>query len=635
MTKPLPWVGRFALLLLLPVGLLPLLATVHRSVPQVPEHRFHDWSTRHAIYSQTGTSAALEAARSDPRALFRWREVEQGLIQQRQLQRPQSLALWNFRGRRLPRRFPNRKLAGMQRDWIISLGTAGTANSMYPAKFTFDVTVAPSCANDFVVFPVNAVGSAAQPNIVAFNNLYSGTAGGNGVCNRAATGNDTGVAATVMWSYNVHAIAAGGAVPTSPVLSLDGAKVAFVESAAGNPAHFHVLAWKTGDGRVANLQNALLPKAIVAPFSATAPAAASGAATDLSFGTTTDTLSSPYIDYANDLAYVGNDIGVVYRIKNVFCTTASCGTAAPSLDTTWGGGTGAVTIGGTCTGAAGKLTAPVLNYYNLNVYVGCADGKLYSISQTGTINPLVVGDGVTAKTFGGIVDPPIVDGVNGFIYAVSGSANNGANGVLVQAKANFSSSVAVPIGAGNQCNIHAPAFSNTYFTNPAAANSLIFVGGVTGTVGPCTAGGATGGAAVLYGATFGAGGILNAGPPANARASVNPVGSEYAPIGEFFNANIGTGRDSLFVSLLRNTNNGLLNVFSFDITNGWTTPFNPQNQTTEGLGASGMVVDNSSASGQASSIYFNALNENAACSNPQTGANTGGCAVKLTQVALQ
>jgi len=539
----------------------------------------------------------------------------------------------NFRFGRDPRRFPVRQSATMQRDWSINLGTAGTANAMYPAKFSFDTTAAPNCANDFIVFPVNAVGGAAQPNIVAFNNLYSGSIAANGstgICNRGATGNDTGIAATVLWSYNVHAIAAGAAVPTSPVLSLDGNKVAFVESAAGNPAHFHVLAWKSGDGKVANVQSVLSPKAIVAPFSATAPAAGSGTATDLSFGATIDTLSSPYIDYANDLAYVGNDAGVVYRIKNVFCTTASCGTAVPSLDTTWGTA-GAVTIGGTCTGASGKLTGPVLNFFNLNVYVGCSDGKLYAISQAGGVASLAVGDGVSSKVFGGIVDPPIVDGVNGFIYAVSGSANNGANGVLVQAKANFSSSVAVPIGNGNQCNIHAPTVNNAYFTNPASANSLIYVGGVTGTVGPCTAAGATGGKAVLYGATFGAGGVLNAGAPANSLISGSPVGSEYAPIGEFFNAT--TGNDLVFVSLLRNNSNGFLNLYSFLATTGWNAGI--QKSILEGLGASGMVIDNSSASAQASSIYFNALNEDAACSSPQAGANTNGCAVKLTQAGLQ
>jgi hypothetical protein len=213
MTKPLPWGGRFALLLLLPAGLLPLLATVRRSAPgpssDVPVHRFQDWSTRHAIYSQTGTSAALEAARTDPRAIFRWREVEQREAQQRQ-----AFAFREFRGRRIPRRFPLRA-APMQRDWSINLGTAGTAPAMYPAKFSFNVKSTPDCTKDFVVFPVNAVGTATQPNIVAFNNLYSGSAalnGSNGFCNRAVTGNDTGIAATVLWSYNVHAIAAGGAV---------------------------------------------------------------------------------------------------------------------------------------------------------------------------------------------------------------------------------------------------------------------------------------------------------------------------------------------------------------------------------------------------------------------------------------
>ena len=165
-----------------------------------------------------------------------------------------------------------------------------------------------------------------------------------------------------------------------------------------------------------------------------------------------DTLSSPYVDYGNDLAYVGNDIGVLYRIKNVFCTTTACANAAPSLDASWGTG-GALTIGGTCTG---KLTAPVQDAINFNIYVGCSDGKLYSISQTGTIKSLAVGEGARARCTVASLTPQSLMAINGFIYAVSGSANNAANGVLVQAKADFSSSVAVTIGAGNQCNMHFP-----------------------------------------------------------------------------------------------------------------------------------------------------------------------------------
>ncbi len=50
------------------------------------------------------------------------------------------------------------------------------------------------------------------------------------------------------------------------------------------------------------------------------------------------------------------------------------------------------------------------------------------------------------------------------------------------------------------------------------------------------------------------------------------------------------------------------------------------------------MIDNEFTSNQASNIYFNALAENATCT-ANTGANTtpgtGGCAVKLTQSALQ
>ena len=75
---------------------------------------------------------------------------------------------------------------------------------------------------------------------------------------------------------------------------------------------------------------------------------------------------------------------------------------------------------------------------------------------------------------------------------------------------------------------------------------------------------------------------------------------------------------------------------SANITAGFTT--NITNPVTEGVGASGMVVDNQASTAtfpQAASIYFNALQQNAACNNNTNGGGTGGCAVKLTQAALQ
>jgi hypothetical protein len=509
---------------------------------------------------------------------------------------------------------------------------------MYPAKFSFDVTAAPSCLNDFVVFPIAASGSATQPNLAAFNNLYSGTAGGNGICNRTPSGTDTGVAATVYWSYDINGI--GGSVPTSPVLSLDGTKVAFVESATGEPAHFHVLAWKSGDGKsAADLQNVLVPKTINT-FVAAAPVAGSGTATDLPLGsatTGTDTLSSPFMDYVRDLAYVGNDAGTLYRIKDVFCTVdpACSGTSkpAPSIDTSWGS-SGAVTVGpGSCAGTtSSELTGPIFDYATGNVFVGCSDGKLYGFNSSGVAlshASVTVGDGTASKTYGGIVDPPIVDGVYGFVYAVSGSANAGIYGALVQARIDLSSSVVAQIGAGNQCNIHAPAFSNAYYTSPTTAGALIYVAGVTGTVSqPCTAGSTTTGTIEVYGAAFGTGGVMTAGTPAHSFGAGGGPGAEWAPLLEFYNAT--TAIDWLFGGALQSaqTNLGLVNI-----TGGFPGGFSAV--VTEGLGPSGMIVDNDSSSAQAASIYFNALHQNAGCTNNTVLTDTGGCAVKLTQAALE
>jgi hypothetical protein len=501
---------------------------------------------------------------------------------------------------------------------------------MSPAKFTFDIDAKPSCVNDWVAFPVNATGSGTQPNLVAFNNLYSGTAGGTGYCNRTASSSDTGTAATVLWSYNVQGIAAGGAVATSPALSLDGTKIAFVETATGSPAHFHVLAWKSGEGQVAtNLQNALSPFTI-SVFLASAPVAGSGTATDLALGASsagTDTLSSPFYDYQRDLAYVGNDTGTLYRIKDVFCsvTNPDCAHAAPppALDTTWGTG-GAVSV------CSGKLTGPVLDSTSLNVFVGCSDGKLYSISQTGVVKSITVGDGVASKTYGAIVDPPLVDSSSGFVYAVSGSAGGGANGVLVQAKTDFSSSVAVPIGSGNQCNMHNPAPNNAYYTSPTTAGALIYAAGVTGTVSqPCTPV-STGGAINLYGVTFGASGVMTSGAPAHSFQGGTP-GNEWSPLLEFYNATTAT--DWLFAGVLCNPPPDMASVA---ITSAFPAGFGLV--ATAGLGSSAMIVDNEASTStypQAASIYFNALWQNAACNNASVESATGGCAVKLSQAALQ
>ena len=572
-----------------------------------------DWSVRHALFARFGPAQIILAAERDPRAGWSWLKN-------------------TGRGRG-----SGPALGGLRSDWSINLGVGGTAAGMSPAKFTFDVLAPVSgpanqnnCLNDFVVYPVDAAGSATQPNLVAFNNLYSGTAGGAGICNRTAVpGVDTGTAATVMWSYNVSAI--GGAVATSPAIYFDptsgasdtGQAVAFVESAAGSPAHFHVLAWRSGDGRAANLQNALAPAQITS-FVATAPLAGSGTATDLPLGsltTGTDTNSSPYVDYEYDRAYVGNDAGELFRIKDAFCTHVnpaypSCN--APSLDSTWGTG-GMVTVGpGSCAGTTSSmLTGPVVDSVTGNVYVGCADGKLYGFDSTGApLSPgfVTVGEGTLASGVGGIADAPVVDGVNAFVYATSGS--NGANAVLVQASTtNLGVAATATLGAARVRNVHTPALNDAYFSSATSTNWAILSCGFN----------AGGTATRLFAVGFNGARNMNAGaPPAGNSRQIRAAADECSPPTEFLNT--GSGTDWLFLSVL-----GTANVRSFNITGVTGAGGIPAatHTTAEAGGASGIIVDNISAAAQASSVYFSRLGSSACAAG-----GTGHCAVKLTQGAL-
>jgi hypothetical protein len=575
-----------------------------------------DWTTRHVIYTRVGSMDRILATQGDPRAAFarlRYRMLEHDL-------RP---------GR------PTHAFRGLRRDWSINLGSGGTAPNMSPAKYTFDVTAAPSCSNDYVIYPVNAPGSATQPNIVAFNNLYSGTgAGGTGSCNRTSPAtDDDGTDATVLWSYNVEAV--GGSVTTSPVISWDvagaspsvlGAKVAFVESAPGSPAHFHVLAWKAGDGQdttdTDGLQSTLHP-ATISTFVTTAPAVGSGTASDLALGTDptgTDTLSSPFVDYAHDVAYVGNDIGELYRIKDVFCPSynndAGCTAGhAPSLDTSWGS-SGAVLVGGGC----GMLTSPVEDFATGNVFVGCSDGRLYGFNASGAaLSPhsIGVGDGTT---FGGIVDAPIVDSTNGLVYAVSGT--DGTSPLLVQTNTSLSVKRAAALGFPAGANLHLPAFNDAYFSSVTPSSWAIFSCGFD----------STGALTTLYDVGFSSARALDTGtPPAANQFTLSNLVEQCSPLTEFINVPGPplAPTDRLFLSLLSTQA-----INSYDITSvsgtGFPGGFTESATQAEPGGTSGIIVDNESNTEiQASSIYFSTL-RSTSCG----AGGTGFCAVKLTQAGL-
>jgi hypothetical protein len=611
----------------------------------------HDWTDNHVLYPRFGPVDRLIKLQKDPRAIQHWQESYR-----------KDYERW--RGRH---RHEHGKQSTMHRDWNINVNgvvggpAAGTTvnNAAYPAKWTFSfnetLTGGPntgSCLTDYLVVPVNSIPGATatgfgQPNIVGLYNLYSG--GATSFCDRGTlVGSDIGNSATALFSYAV--IADDGVVTTSPVTSMDGTLIAFVETGTTTGiAQFHVLAWKQGDGVVSTVATTgdgdqdvftHLSSPIFTFTDPANPVAGSGTASDLPLPGGTDSISSPYVEYSDDVAYVGNDAGMIFKIKNVFCPSwAPCGGNSPSLDTSFGTG-GVVTIGGTCTGAEGMVSSVTVDGVSGNIFAGCADGKLYAFTTTGAPVgvPLAVGDGTA---IGGIVDPPVLDVVNGLVYTQSVNV-----GVPTVVQANISTNAATgpaaTLAGPMTFSMHAPSFNDAYFTDPTFTDSLLYVY-TSDSAGTVAAGGPE---IVLWGIGFTAspGPVMNSGTPpvgpypgTATNAIPFPIGQfEISPLTHFLTTG---GEDRLFAGALGAFTG---NVVSFDLNDVVDNPGPPPTGQvpgfpivtqiessvlgSEGTGTSGIVIDNdSSGVSQANSIYFGVAG---------AGTNTLSV-VKLTQGTLQ
>jgi hypothetical protein len=107
--------------------------------------------------------------------------------------------------------------------------------------------------------------------------------------------------------------------------------------------------------------------------------------------------------------------------------------------------------------------------------------------------------------------------------------------------------------------------------------------------------------------------------------------SVVSPLTEFYNASVGV--DYLFVGV--NVNPTELYAIALpsplEIAQGLAPATLATNTTDVAGGTSGIIVDNDSTDGQASSIYFGTL----ATSTTICGTTAAYCAVKLTQAGLQ
>jgi hypothetical protein len=598
-----------SLMSLLILGALSLAAPAQLSRGHVG--RVTDWSSHHLVVSGGPSAANLKAAETEPRVLFQLADRNLVRVQDGELRfsptvpdpAPEPRILDG--GGVNPLR-TNSLLT--HRDWSVSLGNGSVSLSKFPAKYSFSINGTANCTSDFAVFALNVAGvTGGQPNIVGINKLYSGT-GPNGFC---------GTAPAVTWAYNGSK--AAGSVVTSPTISLDGTKIAYVESAAGSSV-FHVLTVLAGQGTVA---------ASVAPTVPPNCTVSSGVPTSSCLksvtysSTATTTLADAWVDYQTDKAFVASDDGKISRISCVFACALN---TQPTIDWTY-----TLPVAGTG-GAQPVPNGPVYDYPSGRLFVGDQLGELWVINAGGgtpTLNagPVMIGGGgcttahppgrtgtgadctATGTAFG-IPDSIILDASGGAqkIFALSGNnGNTGATAVLAQLSMNLTGSVSVALGLGG-VNLYHGAFNNGYWgATPAASGNLFVCGTGSADTTPW-----------IYWVGFSSYPTMDSTLAGSVTRS-GPAGAPCVPFTEFYNPNINLGgvpghHDELMGGIVAAGTSGLMITDDISV----LPLLQGLNDVTEAGGESGVIIDNVSTSAQASSMYFGTL--------------TGHTAVKLTQL---
>lgn len=463
-----------------------------------------------------------------------------------------------------------------------------------------------------------------QASIIAYNQLYSTQGSVGGLCNQNGP--------SVMWSYNTTAGGNDtGTTVSSPILSLDGTKVAYMETNphASGGAILHILKWKSGQGTAANAP--VVPDQIVADWSSCT--AGNSCMANIAFGNAQpDTRSAPFYDYTGDALYVGDDDGVLHKFTPVIAGT-------PREITTGGW---PVTVN-----AGVVLNGPVFDGGSGNVFVGDGSGTLsYVRETTSKVGACASGSppclGTPSQTAGGAAaDAPIVDSSTGKLFLVDGT--NGGNGTVYQIDSGLSSASIVFAsvgGTGGGSAMFAGAFDNAYMSSANGTGHLYVCGKDPGqTDRPA-----------IHRIAITAGLMANSSDGHLTLVSSDQVAC--SQVTEVYNTASST--DWIFFSVGGSTNQtaagcsatvGItgclmsLNLTALAswpplrVTQGYRLPTAPPNQGS----TSGIIIDNVASTTtfqQASSLYFSFL-DNAVTGSTCNGVTGVGCGVKLTQSALQ
>lgn len=558
-----------------------------------------DWTHHHAVFSDPG--AAETSIRKD--RYDHWLKV---------MNNPRYRLQQARRGRNHGGSERSRRTSQglIKTDWSMDLGSGATVGAgQWPAKYSFSTTSA-SCS-DWIAYNTGLTGvPGGQANIVAYSNLYQG------LCSATPP--------TVDWAY----YSGTGQALTSPVLSLDGSKIAYIENTSSG-AVLRIIQWKAGEGTVA------APAAPDTAFTNTT----AGSVSNSSWAACTpgnscmisvafqngqqDSLSAPFYEYgAADTLWVGDASGELHEFTGVFNGTPA------EVTTNWPVNVITETTTGLSPAPTNPtmLTGPVYDSVSTLLFVGDGAGYLHSITTTGAPAVSTSANRLACDT-SGFVDPPLIDLTTEEVYDFVGYSCSSPNPAYIN---RFTSSVSNPISTQGNGNAYQA------LTSSGSAASVLHVGNFDNTYY-----GGVGNTGNLYVCAFGS--LLQIPLSTFTNTSGTNYSTYNTPVSSSTTCSSVTefengGTDWLFMSVGANGNttaNGITCkgacLYNYNVTNSSATTGNPVAGLAEAGGTSGIVIDNSGTGAGESELYFSTLANQSCTGNGSSGAGTGGCAIQTTQ----
>ena len=556
-----------------------------------------DWTHRHMVYSHPTTIFQNLQLQQEPRY------VQQVL--HRNFIAPSG-------GNRQPIPSPvSLHLPGvndLHRDWaeVMPAGGETLGDGNFPAKYAFNINAAPDCVHDYVVYTqTNASYGGTAVTIYALNNLYAGTC-------------KTGTVPNVLWAYTFYTNFAG-AVVGSPVLSLDGTQVAWMESKGpimGTAATLHILKPYTGGGAgTLAAPKAPANSASAAAYRSCTPATGNAACLySVSFADTNDdTTSSPYYDYSDDTMFVGDASGNLHVFTGVF-------NGAPAEKTSAGWPV--------AVHAGTALSSPVYDTNTAHAFVGDSSGRVSYVAVTGaTFTGTLGGTTWTFTNATSITDAPIVDGTIGRVFVFANTSNGAEVGEADTSLGTHTGPVIV--GASNTSPFHSGDFDNQYYSSDTGA------GTGTGFLYVCGNNGAANHPALYQIAVTS--GTISTGTPTSEFVAAT-ASQECSPVTEFYNST--TSQDSEFFSVHGNATAGTACagdgcLFAATLTpNGSAETVTISGAILASGGTSGVVVDNNSSASGAANVYYTWLGNSSPTYSCNGNTSGDACAVQVAQAGL-